>query len=157
MWKSGKGGKPAPSAMGLAGPEAGGNKELFSFAKSNGKPSLSSTQSTKHTLAFLPASPSHQPGSHRGEGGVGPRGLAVNPAGPRAQRRVFLGSDTQLVSGCGGNGLHLENTQRILSLSSRHVALSFFTFLAQGHSPWDICATCQMSTKQHCCPRQDTF
>lgn len=49
-------GKPAPSALRLAGLEAGRNKELFSLAKANGKPSLNSAESTRPTVALLPAS-----------------------------------------------------------------------------------------------------
>lgn len=42
------------------------------------------------------------------------------------------------MSGCGGNGLHLENAPWVLSLPCRDVTLFFFTFLAQGYLPWAI-------------------
>lgn len=54
------------SALALADLEAGGNKELFSFAKSTVKPPLKPAESTRHTEAFLPALPFHWLGSQSG-------------------------------------------------------------------------------------------
>lgn len=157
-----EGGEPAHSAVGLTGPTAGENKELFSFAKSNGKPSLNSTESTKHSVALLPALPSHQPQSHQGEGGWPLTALLATLHHPdpsrEHRRRVFLSSDSQPVSGCGGNGLHLENAPSVLSLGGAAMLLHpFLLFWPRRYSPWDICALYQMSAKQHCFPQQDTF
>lgn len=92
VWESEKGGQTCSRSLGAGRPVAGGNKELFSFAKSNGKPSLNLTESTRPTVALLPASlPSHRPGCCQGEGGRSPGPLTVPHCEPWQDPSLFRG------------------------------------------------------------------